>query len=80
MTRGAVYLKFLMKSALSPVIYVIGGLVGMLINVLQSGMPFYSWVPFVVPVLVQVFTRSWMSYASRNTERLRTDQTVSSPS
>ena len=70
MKKLTIFLGFLLKSALSPVIYIVGALVGMLINVLQSGMLFYSWVPFIVPVFVQIFTRSWLNYLNRNIEKL----------
>ncbi|MDT8299151.1 MAG: hypothetical protein RQ801_12660, partial [Spirochaetaceae bacterium] len=70
MNKFPIFLGYLLKSALSPVIYIVGGLVGMLINILQSGMPFYSWVPFIVPVFVQIFFRSWLNYMNRMTEKL----------
>jgi len=66
----AIFMQCLWKELINPAIYVIGLFVGVLINLLQSGMPFYSSVPFIVPVLVQVFTRSWISYRNRNNEKL----------
>ena len=70
MSKIAIFLRCLMKELLNPVIYIISLVVGLLINFLQSGMVFYSWVPFSVPVVVQILTRAWLSYRNRNNERL----------
>ncbi|MCK5250338.1 MAG: HD domain-containing protein [Spirochaetaceae bacterium] len=63
-------MQCLWRELINPAIYVIGLFVGILINLLQIGMPFYSFVPFIVPVLVQVFTHAWLSYRNRNNEKL----------
>lgn len=50
MSGFAIFMRCLTKELINPVIYVIGLFVGVLINLLQSGMAFYSLVPFIVPV------------------------------
>ena len=64
------YLRCLLRELASPVVYALSLAVGLLINLMQAGRPLASWVPFAVPVLVQVFTRSVMRYRARNTETL----------
>ncbi len=70
MSRIAIFLRCLMKELLNPVIYLVSLMVGALINLLQSGMIFYSWAPYVIPILIQILTRSWLSFRNRNNERL----------
>ena len=70
MTGFVLFLSCLVKELISPVIYVVGFLVGVLINFLQSGMAFYSPVPFIIPILVQISTRSWLRYRNRNNVKL----------
>lgn len=72
MSRFTIFLRCLARELINPVIYIIGFFVGGLINILQSGMLFYSLVPFLIPVLVQVFTRSWLSFRNRNNDKLMT--------
>ena len=70
MSKIAIFLRCLMKELLNPVIYLVSLMVGALINLLQSGMVFYSWAPYVIPILVQILTRSWLGFRNQNSEGL----------
>jgi len=69
-SKFTIFLRCLMKEFLNPVIYLVSLVVGLLINLLQSGFMFYSWAPYIVPVFVQILTRAWLSFRNRNNERL----------
>ncbi len=70
MSKPAIFMRCLWMELFNPTIYFVSLIVGALINLLQSGMFYYSWVPFVIPLLVQILTRAWLSYRNRNNERL----------
>lgn len=66
----ASYGKYWLSEWIRPVNYIAALLVGILINILQSGTPFISAYPFLVPMLVQSFVRAGIGYKNRFSEIL----------
>ncbi len=62
---------FLFVSELfNPLGFLIAGFVGFTINIVQSGKAFSSWIAYLVPVLVQAFSRALLRYSQRHRETL----------
>lgn len=70
MKRIGHFLKYCLKESINYVNYITAFLVGLTINLLQSGEPFYSVVPFFVPIVVQVFSKASVHYRNRGREML----------
>lgn len=66
----ASYLSFLLHEFLQPMNYLIAAGIGLLILSLQGNSPFSSLVPYLVPVFVQAFSRSYLKFSRRYTEML----------
>lgn len=59
------YFRFLCQELISPVNYLMAGLIGITINHFQGLGMFGSLVPFVVPVLVQTVSKATVKYQNR---------------
>ena len=64
------YLRYLGAEVASPVNYAIAAGIGAAILLLQGSGPLSSPVPYIVPVLVQSFSKSYLRYKNRHSERL----------
>jgi hypothetical protein len=65
-----IYLKFLFLEVIQPINYAAAFLIGATINIAQGNTIFFSLVPYVVPVLVQAFTKASVKYGNRKKEIL----------
>lgn len=64
------YLYFLVDELIRPINYLMAFVIGLAINFFQSGLMFHSLIPFIVPILVQVLSKSTIKYKNRNQNRL----------
>jgi hypothetical protein len=64
------YFYFLVDELIRPINYLMAFIIGLAINFFQSGLVFHSLVPFAVPILVQVLSKSTLKYKNRNQDRL----------
>lgn len=55
---------------LNPINYAIAAMVGLLINVLQTGNGLASWPAFAVPVVVQALSKSILKFSQRHQQTL----------
>ncbi len=62
--------RILGRELIRPATYATAALIGVIIQVGQGLSLFHSWVPYAVPVLVQVVTRVAMRYSQRHQTRL----------
>ena len=65
-----IYLRYAGKEFISPINYILAFLVGTIIGFSQNHSIFNSPIPFVVPLLVQVFSKSAVKFQHRKKERL----------
>ncbi len=65
-----IYLGFLWREFLSPVNYGSAFLIGMVINLAQGRGPFSTIAPFIVPVVVQAFSKASINFRHRETDIL----------
>jgi len=65
-----IYLAFLGKEMISPLNYFMALLIGIVINYLQGNPIFASFVPFLVPVVVQSLSKSSVKFGNRNLKLL----------
>jgi HD-GYP domain-containing protein (c-di-GMP phosphodiesterase class II) len=70
MNTISVYLRYLAHEFLGPVNYLIAIGIGLLILTLQGSSPFASIVPYLVPIFVQAFSKSYVKFSSRHKEML----------
>ncbi|MCK5675005.1 MAG: HD domain-containing protein [Spirochaetales bacterium] len=66
----AIYLRFVGLELISPLNYLLAFIVGTIIGFSQNLSLFTSPIPFVVPLLVQVFSKSAVKFQHRKKERL----------
>lgn len=64
------YTAYLLAELRSPINYLIAGVVGATILLLQGYSPLGSWIPYIVPVLVQSFSKAGLRYSNRGNEIL----------
>ncbi len=69
-SRFLIYCRFVLKEFADPLNYLLAGAVGISLNVLQSGSAFSSAAPFLVPVLVQAFSKSAVKFRNRQRDLL----------
>lgn len=67
---GREYLHSLGREFLQPVNYLIAIGIGLLIHVLQGQSPLTSVVPYIVPLFVQAFSKSYVKFSSRHQDLL----------
>jgi|GEM_PF-1333922 len=63
-------MKLFIREMISPINYLLSFLVGATINVFQSGKPFNSLVPFLVPIFVQSFSKASVYLKNRTRDIL----------
>jgi hypothetical protein len=61
-----IYLRFLLKELISPLNYLIAFLIGITINYFQGLFVFGSFVPFVVPIVVQSISKASVKFSNRD--------------
>src|SRR6056297_407281 len=66
----SIYLRYLGREILQPVNYLIAAGIGLLILTLQGNSPFASIVPYLVPVFVQAFSKSYVKFSGRYRDML----------
>jgi len=66
----AIYLEYVGKELLFPINYILSILVGAIINLLLHNPLFASPVPYIVPFLVQVLSKSSVKFQNRKKEKL----------
>jgi HD-GYP domain-containing protein (c-di-GMP phosphodiesterase class II) len=64
------YFRYLGRELLQPVNYLIALGIGLLILTLQGSSPFASVVPYLVPVFVQAFSKSYVKFTGRHKDML----------
>ena len=64
------YFRYFGAEVSSPVNYAIAAGIGAAILLLQGSGPLSSPIPYIVPVLVQSFSKSYLRYTHRHSERL----------
>jgi response regulator RpfG family c-di-GMP phosphodiesterase len=64
------YLAYVLREFLFPVNYAAALFIGAVINLLQSGSPLSSAVPYLVPVAVQAVSKGTVKFRARKTELL----------
>lgn len=60
------YFKFLLKELVSPLNYLIAFIIGVVINFFQGLGIFESFVPFIVPIIVQSISKASVKFSNRN--------------
>ena len=66
----AIYLRYAGKELISPTNYLLAFIVGLIIGFSQNISVFISPIPFIVPLFVQVFSKSIVKFQHRKKERL----------
>jgi len=66
----SIYIKYAGKELLSPINYLLAFIVGSIISFTQHNPLFSSVIPFIVPLLVQTFSKSTVKFQNRKKERL----------
>lgn len=65
-----VYMRYLLREFKSPHIYVMALIVGGVINLFMGNNMINSYVPYIVPVVVQAFSRGSLNYVNRLRDKL----------
>ncbi len=65
-----IFLRFLLKEFMTPLNYVIAFFIGLVINFFQGIGVFASFVPFIVPVIVQSISKASVKFSNRNINTL----------
>ncbi len=66
----SIYLRYAGKEFLAPINYFLAFIVGSIISLTQHNPLFSSVIPFIVPLLVQTFSKSAVKFQHRKKERL----------
>jgi len=61
-----IYFRFLLKELISPLNYFMAVLIGIVINFFQGMGVFSSFVPFLVPIIVQSISKASVKFGNRN--------------
>jgi HD-GYP domain-containing protein (c-di-GMP phosphodiesterase class II) len=67
---AGIYFRFVFREFASPLNYILAFFIGAVINISQGNQLFASYVPFLVPVLVQTFSKASVKFGKRNENRL----------
>lgn len=70
MKRFILYLRYSFKELINIFNYLTALIVGLTINLFLTGNPFSSAVPYLVPILVQTFSKASVHYRNRGKEML----------
>jgi response regulator RpfG family c-di-GMP phosphodiesterase len=70
MNTLSIYIRYAGREFISPLNYLLALLVGSIITISQGNPLFGSFIPFLVPLFVQVFSKSTVKFQHRKKERL----------